>query len=94
MMAPPDRRPGTEDLEKDMLPSRAATFVGIATIVVLALLAFNSQALVTWTRQPQPGPVIAALEGPAVAWHGWMTSLGPAALFERARRQVQAVLTN
>lgn len=86
--------PGTEDLEKDMLPSHAATVVTIAAIVVLALMVFNSKGLVDWTRQPQPGPVIAALEAPAVAWHGWMTRLGPATLFENARRRVQEFLSS
>jgi len=92
-MALPSQRPGTEDLEKDMLPSHASTVVTIALIVVLTLLVFNSKGLVDWTRQPQPGPVIAALEAPAAVWHGWMTRLGPAALFENARRQVQKALS-
>ena len=92
-MASPSQRPGTEDLEKDMLPSHAVTVVAIAAIVVSALLVFNSKGLVEWTRQPQPGPVIAALEAPAVVWHGWMIRLGPAVLFENARRQVQKALS-
>lgn len=90
----PQQQSGTEDLEKDMLPSHASTVVAIAAIVVLTLLVFNSKGLVDWTRQPQPGPVIAALEAPAVAWHGWMTRLGPAALFENARRQIQRALSS
>ena len=86
-----DRRQalGTEDLEAGMLPTRARAFAVIAVIVVTMLLFFNSRSLVEWTRQPQPGRGIAALERPAVVWHGWMVRLGPAAAFESLRRLVQ-----
>jgi hypothetical protein len=84
--------PGTEDLEAGMRPTRARDFAVIAVIAVAMLLVFNSRSLVEWTRQPQPGPGIAALEKPAVAWHDWMERLGPAAGFERLRQVVQRAL--
>jgi hypothetical protein len=86
-----DRRQalGTEDLEAGTRPTAAREFAVIAIIAVAMLLVFNSRSLVEWTRQPQPGPVIAALEKPAVAWHDWMTRLGPAAAFEKLRQTVQ-----
>jgi len=77
---------GTEDLEKGLIPSPARNFVVIATIAVLVLLVFNSKALVEWTRQPRPGAVIAALEDPAVRWHGYMVELGTASLVPQFRR--------
>ena len=80
---------GTGDLEAGMLPTRAREFAVIAVIAVAMLLVFNSRSLVEWTRQPQPGPGIAALEAPVVAWHDWMVRLGPAAAFENLRRLVQ-----
>lgn len=76
---------GTEELEKGLLPQPAITFVPIAAIAVTMLLVFNSQALLDWTRQPQPGPVIARLEGPATTWHGWMTRIGAAPLFDAVK---------
>ena len=89
-----DRRQilGTEDLEAGMRPSAASGFAIIAIIAVAMLLVFNSRSLVDWTRQPQPGPGIAALEKPAVAWHDWMVRLGPAAVFEKVRQAVQRAL--
>jgi hypothetical protein len=86
-----DRRQalGTEDLEAGTRPTAAREFAVIAIIAVAMLLVFNSRSLVEWTRQPQPGPVIAALEKPAVTWHDWMTRLGPAAAFEKLRQTVQ-----
>ena len=36
-----------------------------------------------------PGPVIAALEKPAAAWHNWMVRLGSASAFEKLRQTVQ-----
>jgi hypothetical protein len=83
---------GTEDLEAGMRPTRARDFAVIAIIAVAMLLVFNSRSLVDWTRQPQPGPGIAALEKPAVVWHDWMVRLGPAAGFERLRQAVQGSL--
>ena len=80
---------GTEDLEAGMRPTRARDFAVVAIIAVAMLLVFNSRSLVDWTRQPQPGPGIAALESPAVAWHDWMVRLGPAAGFEKLRQMVQ-----
>jgi hypothetical protein len=80
---------GTEDLEAGMRPTRARDLAVIAIIAVAMLLVFNSRSLVDWTRQPQPGPGIAALEKPAVAWHDWMVRLGPAAGFEELRQMVQ-----
>ena len=90
-----DRRQplGKEDLEAGMRPTSAREFALIAVIAVAILLVFNSRSLVEWTRQPQPGPGIAALEKPAAAWHDWMVRLGPAAGFERLRHAVQLVLT-
>jgi hypothetical protein len=85
---------GTEDLEAGMRPTSAREFAIIAIIAVAMLLIFNSRSLVEWTRQPQPGPGIAALEKPAVAWHDWMTRLGPAAGFEKLRQAVQRSLVD
>jgi hypothetical protein len=88
-----DQQPlGKEDLEAGMRPTRARDFAVIAVIAVAMLLVFNSRSLVEWTRQPQPGPGIAALEQPAVAWHDWMIRLGPAAGFEKLRQVVQRSL--
>jgi hypothetical protein len=85
---------GKEDLEAGMRPTAARDFALIAVIAVAMLLVFNSRSLVDWTRQPQPGPGIAALEKPAVAWHDWMTRLGPAAGFEKLRQAVQRSLVD
>ena len=85
---------GKEDLEAGMRPTRARDFAVIAVIAVAMLLIFNSRSLVEWTRQPQPGPGIAALEKPAVAWHDWMVRLGPAAGFEKLRQVVQRILVD
>jgi hypothetical protein len=93
-MLDPCRKVGTEDLETGMVPSRASSFVTIAVIAVGMLAIFNARSLVDWTRQPQPGPGIAALEEPAVAWHDWMVRLGPAAGFELLRQAVQRVLVD
>ncbi len=76
---------GTEDLEAGMHASRASGFCVIAIIVVVMLMLFNSRTLVDWTQQPQPGPVIAALQRPAIAWHRWTVELGTASAFERLR---------
>lgn len=86
------QQPGTEDLEKGMLPSHASSFVTIALIVVVALATLNSRAIVEWTRQPQPGPVIAALEAPAAAWNDLMVRLGPADWFDQLRRRMQKAM--
>jgi hypothetical protein len=75
-----------------MRPTSARGFTVIAIIAVAMLLVFNSRSLVDWTRQPQPGPGIAALEKPAVAWHNLMVRLGPAAGFEKFRQAVQRAL--
>jgi hypothetical protein len=83
---------GKEDLEAGMRPTAARDFALIAVIAVAMLLVFNSRSLVDWTRQPQPGPGIAALEKPAVAWHDWMARLGPAAAFEKLRQAMQRIL--
>jgi hypothetical protein len=91
-MAEREQPLGTEDLEAGMRPTRASDFAVIAVIAVAMLAVFNARSLVDWTRQPQPGPVIAALEGPAVAWHDLMVRLGPAAAFERLRQAVQRSL--
>lgn len=76
---------GTEELERGLRPALALDFAKIATVAVALLLVFNSTALLDWTRQARPGPVIAALEGPALRWHESMVRLGPAGLFERLR---------
>jgi hypothetical protein len=76
---------GTEELEKGLLPSPASDFARIAIVAVAMLLAFNSAALVEWTRQPRPGPVIAALEAPAVRWHEYMVEIGTVSLMKRLR---------
>ena len=83
---------GTEDLEKGMRASRASSFVVIAAIAVAMLMLSNSQALVSWTRQPQPGPVIAALQKPATAWHAMTVDLGTAADYERLRARLRTFL--
>lgn len=83
---------GTEDLETGMRPSRAREFAVIAAIAVLILLVFNSQSLVDWTRQPQPGPVIAALEGPAVTWNRWMQRIGTGSVVRDFRTRVQRLI--
>ncbi len=88
-MLEPCRKVGTDDLEAGMLPSRASSFATIAVIAVALLAIFDARSLVEWTRQPQPGPGIAALDRPAVAWHDWMVWLGPAAGFEKLRQAVQ-----
>jgi len=88
------RKMRTDDLEAGMLPSRASSFLVIAVIAVGLLAVFNSRSLVDWTRQPQPGPGIAALEKPAVAWHGWRVRLGPAADFEKLRQVLQRTLVD
>jgi hypothetical protein len=87
----PDRSQplGKEDLEAGIRPTKARDFAVIAGIVVAMLLVSNSRSLVEWTRQPQPGPGIAALEAPAVAWHDWMIRLGPARQFEKLRQIIQ-----
>jgi hypothetical protein len=84
---------GTEDMEAGMRPSPARHFVAIMLIAVAMLAVFNSRAAVEWAQRPQAGPIVAALEQPAVAWHGWMAQLGAAVFFEAARRTVQATLS-
>ena len=74
---------GTEELERGLRPAAVLDFAKIAVTAVALLLVFNSVALVDWTRQSRPGPVIAALEAPAVRWHAAMERLGTAGLFER-----------
>jgi len=77
---------GTEELERGLRPARALDFAKIATVAVGLLLLFNSAALLDWTRQSRPGPVIAVLEGPAQRWHEAMVGLGTAGLFKRLRQ--------
>jgi hypothetical protein len=74
---------GTEELEQGLRPGAVLDFAKIAVTAVALLLVFNSVALVDWTRQSRPGPVIAALEAPALRWHAAMERLGTAGLFER-----------
>jgi hypothetical protein len=76
---------GTEELEKGLVPAPAADFVKIAIVTSALLLVFNSAALLEWTRQPRPGPVIALLEGPARHWHDAMVWVGAASIFKRLR---------
>jgi hypothetical protein len=78
-----DGEQGTEELEQGLRPARVLDFAKIAITAVALLLVFNSIALLDWTRQSRPGPVIAALETPALRWHAAMERLGPAGLFER-----------
>jgi len=80
-----DSELGTEELEQGLRPARALDFAKIAAVTVALLLVFNSQALLDWTRQPRPGPVIAALEAPAQRWHEAMVRLGTAGLFKRLK---------
>lgn len=80
-----DGERGTEELEQGLLPSPAVDFVKIAIVAVAMLLVFNSGALLDWTRQANPGPVIAALEGPAQRWHDAMVRLGTAGVFKRLK---------
>jgi hypothetical protein len=74
---------GTEELEQGLRPARVLDFARIAITAVTLLLLFNSVALLDWTRQTRPGPIIAALETPALRWHAAMERLGTAGLFER-----------
>jgi hypothetical protein len=83
---------GTEDLEAGMRASRASGFVTIAAITVAMLLLFNSHTLVEWTQQPRPGPVISALQQPAIAWHRWTVELGTASAFEQLRSRLRKSL--
>jgi len=76
---------GTEEMERGLRPAAALDFAKIAIVTMALLLVFNSTALLDWTRQSRPGPVIAALEGPAQRWHATMVRLGTAVLFERLR---------
>lgn len=85
----PEGELGTEELERGLRPAAMLDFVKIATTAVALLLVFNSVALVDWTRQSRPGPVIAALEEPAVRWHAAMERLGTAGLFERLHALAQ-----
>jgi hypothetical protein len=80
---------GTEELERGLRPAAGLDFAKIASVAVALLLVFNSVALVDWTRQSRPGPVIAALEQPAQRWHAAMERLGPAGLFERLHALAQ-----
>ncbi|HEY4165200.1 MAG TPA: hypothetical protein VGM96_00440 [Reyranella sp.] len=80
---------GTEELEQGLRPAAVLDFAKIATTAVALLLVFNSVALVDWTRQSRPGPVIAALEQPALRWHAAMERLGTAGLFERLHALTQ-----
>ncbi len=82
---------GTEELERGLRPAAAFDFAKIATVAVALLLVFNSVALVDWTRQSRPGPVIAALEEPALRWHAAMERLGTAGLFERLQALARGV---
>ncbi len=81
---------GTEELERGLRPAAVFDFAKIAAVAVAMLLVFNSIALVDWTRQSRPGPVIAALEEPALRWHGAMERLGTARLFERLHALAQS----
>lgn len=83
---------GTEDLEAGMRASRAVDSITIASIALAILMVFNSQTLVAWTRQPQPGPGIAALERSAVIWDSWMQWLGAAPAMKALRRDVQSMI--
>jgi hypothetical protein len=82
---------GTEELERGLRPAAGLDFAKIAVTAVALLLLFNSVALVDWTRQSRPGPVIAALEKPAQRWHAAMERLGTAGLFERLHAFAQSV---
>jgi len=81
---------GTEELERGLRPAAVLDFAKITTTAVALLLVFNSVALVDWTRQSRPGPVIAALEEPALRWHAAMERLGTAGLFERLHAFAQS----
>lgn len=86
MIPDKDNELGTEELERGLRPAPALDFAKIAIVTVAMLLVFNSGALLDWTRQANPGPVvIAALEGPAQRWHDAMVRLGTARLFKRLK---------
>jgi hypothetical protein len=74
--------PGTEELEQGLRPAAALDVARIASLTVVLLLVFNSAALLDWTRQARPGPVIAALEAPAQRWNETMVRIGTAGLFK------------
>jgi hypothetical protein len=76
---------GTEELEQGLRPAAALDFAKIVIVTAALLLVFNSAALLDWTRQARPGPVIAALEGPAQRWHETMVQFGTAGLFKHLR---------
>ena len=80
---------GTEELEKGLVPAPAVDFAKIAAVAVAMLLVFNSAALLDWTRKSRPGPVIAALEGPAEHWHDAMVRIGAASICSRLRELVK-----
>jgi len=63
---------GREDMEEGMRSSSVGAFSVVAVLATTVLLTFNSQSLVDWTRQPQAGPGIEMLEGPAVVWNELM----------------------
>jgi len=77
--------PGTEEMERGLRPVPALDVARIAGVTVVLLLVFNSAALLDWTRQARPGPVIAALEAPAQRWNETMVRLGTAGLFKHLR---------
>ena len=81
---------GTEELERGLRPAAVLDFAKITTTAVALLLVFNSVALVDWTRQSRPDPVVAALEEPALRWHAAMERLGTAGLFERLHAFAQS----
>lgn len=83
---------GTEDMEKDMLPSSVRAFYLVAVLAAAILLIFNSQSLVDWTRQPQAGPGIDLLERPAVAWNDLMMRAGTQEYLLDAKRLAKKLL--
>jgi hypothetical protein len=76
---------GTQDLEKGLHASPAATFRTVAGVALILLLLFNSAGLVRWTQQLPSNAVNVWLSERASDWHQMMLRLGPAVAFERAK---------
>ena len=83
---------GTQDLEKGQRPSRASTFPIIAAIVVAMLPTFDAAGFESLVRRLPQGPLSARLIEEAANWRGLMERLGPAKLFDSAKRKFSDAL--
>ncbi|WP_439817600.1 hypothetical protein [Zavarzinia sp. CC-PAN008] len=78
--ATPPRQP-IADAIPATTPRTSAGRVGLGLVLaMLALAILNSEGLVGWSRDLEPGPVADRILEGAEAWHGWMQALGPAAV--------------